>query len=88
MLLKSTYEIVWPDGLREEFVGRETLMEMINDERKLQRITAKSTEPIRQVMREVKSALIAKPSCYIRSSRGCCSPRRAATRGADRRRSQ
>jgi superfamily II DNA or RNA helicase/very-short-patch-repair endonuclease len=54
---QTTYEFVWPDGLREEIIGREALAELITDELKLQRITAKSTEPIRQVMREVKSSL-------------------------------
>ena len=54
---QTTYEIVWPDGSREEIVGREALTELITDERKLARITAKSNEPIRQVMRSVKSAL-------------------------------
>jgi superfamily II DNA or RNA helicase/very-short-patch-repair endonuclease len=54
---QTTYEMVWPDGLREEILGREALLEIITDERKLHRITAKSTEPIRQVMREVKSSL-------------------------------
>lgn len=53
----TTYEIVWPDGLREEIVGREALLRIITDERRLARITAKSTEPIRQVMRSVRSAL-------------------------------
>src|SRR5450755_4657817 len=54
---QTTYEIVWPDGSREEIVGREALTELITDERKLARITAKSHEPIRQVMRTVKNAL-------------------------------
>lgn len=54
---QTTYEIVWPDGSREEIVGREALTELITDKRKLARITAKSHEPIRQVMRAVKSAL-------------------------------
>jgi hypothetical protein len=54
---QTTYEIVWPDGFREEIVGRDALTELITDERKLARITAKSNEPIRQVMRSVKSAL-------------------------------
>jgi superfamily II DNA or RNA helicase len=54
---QTTYEIVWPDGAREEIVGRASLLEMIKDERKLARITAKSNEPIRQVMRAVKAAL-------------------------------
>lgn len=54
---QTTYEIVWPDGLREEIVGREALTALITDERKLARITAKSNEPIRQVMRAVRDAL-------------------------------
>jgi superfamily II DNA/RNA helicase len=54
---QTTYEIVWPDGLREEIVGREAVLETIKDEKKLARITAKSNEPIRQVMRAVKEAL-------------------------------
>ncbi len=53
----TTYEMVWPDGYREEIVGREALLELIADERKLARITAKSHEPIRQVMRTVKTCL-------------------------------
>ena len=48
---QTTYEMVWPDGSREEIVGREAMLELIGDERKLARITAKSNEPIRQVMR-------------------------------------
>jgi len=54
---QTTYEILWPDGLREEIVRKNALLEMIQDERKLARITAKSTEPIRQIMRAVKVAL-------------------------------
>jgi superfamily II DNA or RNA helicase len=54
---ETTYEIVWPDGAREEFLGKESVLELIKDERKLARITAKSTEPIRQIMRTVSSAL-------------------------------
>jgi superfamily II DNA or RNA helicase len=54
---QTTYEIVWPDGAREEIVGREALKELITDERKLASITAKSNEPIRQVMRAVKESL-------------------------------
>lgn len=53
----TTYEIVWSDGAREEIVGREALLELVTDERRLARIVAKSTEPIRQVMRAVGSAL-------------------------------
>jgi superfamily II DNA or RNA helicase/very-short-patch-repair endonuclease len=54
---QTTYEMVWPDGSCDEIVGRDALMELLGDERKLARITAKSTEPIRQVMRTVKRAL-------------------------------
>lgn len=54
---QTTYEIVWPDGLREEILGKIAVLEMVKDERKLARITAKSTEPIRQVMRAVNAAL-------------------------------
>jgi hypothetical protein len=38
-------------------VGRDAILEVIKDERKLARITAKSNEPIRQVMRAVRAAL-------------------------------
>jgi hypothetical protein len=50
--------MVWPDGRREEIVGKEALLAAIRDERTLARITAKSHEPIRQVMRAVKAALV------------------------------
>lgn len=53
----TTYELHWPDGTREEIVGRDALLEVITDERKLARITAKSDEPIRQVMRLVRATL-------------------------------
>lgn len=54
---ETTYEMLWPDGSREEIVGRESFLELIKDERKLARITAKSDTSIRQVMRSVKIAL-------------------------------
>lgn len=54
---ETTYEMVWPDGRREEIIGRDALLEVIGDERKLARITAKSEEPIRQLMREIRRAL-------------------------------
>ena len=54
---ETTYEIVWPDGARQEVVGREAILEMIRDERKLANVVARSTEPIRQVMRAVRQAL-------------------------------
>jgi hypothetical protein len=53
----TRYEIVWPDGTTEELVGRDALLEVISDERKLATITAKSDEPIRQVMRLARAVL-------------------------------
>lgn len=53
----TTYEVVWPDGAREQIVGRDEFLKVNADERKLARITAKSTEPIRQMMRLVRSVL-------------------------------
>lgn len=54
---ETTYEMIWSDGSREEIVGRETLLEMLKDEKKLSRVVAKSDTSIRQVMREVRNAL-------------------------------
>jgi len=54
---QTIYEIAWPNGDREQIVGRDALLEIIGDEHKLASITAKSTEPISQVMRAVRSAL-------------------------------
>jgi superfamily II DNA or RNA helicase len=54
---ETTYEMIWPDGSHEEIAGREALLELVKDDRKLARITAKSDESIRQVMRVVKTAL-------------------------------
>ncbi len=54
---ETTYEMTWSDGSREEIVGREMLLEMLKDEKKLSRIAAKSDTSIRQIMREVKIAL-------------------------------
>lgn len=53
----TTYEMVWPDGHREEIVGRQALLALVHDERKLARITAKSDTSIRQIMRAVRAAL-------------------------------
>jgi superfamily II DNA or RNA helicase len=55
---ETTYEIVWPDGRRDEIAGRNALVALIQDERKIARITAKSDMSIRQIMRSTKSALI------------------------------
>ena len=53
----TTYEMVYLDGRRQEIVGRDALLAIINDERKLARITAKSHAPIRQVMGVVRECL-------------------------------
>ncbi|MGC2236550.1 MAG: DEAD/DEAH box helicase family protein [Pyrinomonadaceae bacterium] len=54
---ETTYEMIWTDGSREEIIGRQTLLEMLKDEKKLSRVVAKSDASIRQVMREVRNAL-------------------------------
>lgn len=54
---QTLYEIAWPDGRREEVVGREALLEVIEDERRLAHITAKSPEPIRRLMETVRHLL-------------------------------
>lgn len=51
------YEVIYPDGTRTEVVGKEKLLEIVSDERKLPVITAKSLEPIRRVMAIVKGQL-------------------------------
>jgi superfamily II DNA or RNA helicase/very-short-patch-repair endonuclease len=53
----TNYEMVWPDGSQEEIVGRDALLAIINDERKLARITAKSEVSIRKIMVTVKDVL-------------------------------
>jgi superfamily II DNA or RNA helicase len=55
---QTIYEMVWPDGSHEEIIGRDVLLGMIQDERKLARITAKSDISIRQIMRTVKTTLM------------------------------
>lgn len=54
---ETVYEMVWGDGSRQEIRGRDAILELIKDERKLCIITAKSHEPIRQIMRSVRAAL-------------------------------
>lgn len=53
----TTYEVVWPDGAREEIVGRDALLDILDDPRKLARVTAKSDASIRQIMQVVRAAL-------------------------------
>jgi superfamily II DNA or RNA helicase/very-short-patch-repair endonuclease len=54
---QTTYEVRMPDGSREEIIGREQVLALLGDERKLASVTAKSTAPIRQIMRAVKKEL-------------------------------
>lgn len=54
---QTVYEMVWPDGGREEVIGRAAILELLGDERKLASITARSDEPIRRLMREVRRLL-------------------------------
>jgi superfamily II DNA or RNA helicase len=54
---QTIYEMVWGDGSRQEIRGRDAILELIKNERKLSTITAKSHEPIRQIMRGVRAAL-------------------------------
>lgn len=54
---ETIYEMVWPDGAREEIAGRERLLELVKNERVISRIVAKSDASIRQVMRVVKRQL-------------------------------
>ena len=53
----TTYQILWPDGTREEIVGRDALLDAIRDPRKVARITAQSDASIHHVMRAVRHAL-------------------------------
>jgi superfamily II DNA or RNA helicase/very-short-patch-repair endonuclease len=53
----TIYEMIHSDGSREEITGRENLLELLKDEKKLSRVVAKSDVSIRQVMREVRVAL-------------------------------
>ncbi|WP_237324467.1 DEAD/DEAH box helicase family protein [Streptomyces sp. CBMAI 2042] len=53
----TVYEAVWPDGRREQVVGRDALLSVLGDERKLARITAQSEAPIRQVMAVTRACL-------------------------------
>ena len=54
---ETVYEMAWPDGLREEVRGRDAILEIIRDERKLALMVAKSDTSIRRVMEEVRSCL-------------------------------
>ena len=54
---ETVYEIAWPDGRREEVVGRDAVLGIINDERRLARITVRSTEPVHRLMTIVRRCL-------------------------------
>lgn len=54
---QTRYEMVWPDGSREEIVGKDAILDILKNEKKLSRVTAMSDEPIRQTMQLTKLAL-------------------------------
>ncbi|GIH59796.1 DEAD/DEAH box helicase family protein [Microbispora siamensis] len=54
---QTEYEIAWPDGTREPIVGKDALLAVLEDERKVARITATSEEPIRRIMTIVRDRL-------------------------------
>lgn len=54
---ETVFDIHWPDGRVEEIVGRDALLRIIDDERKLARITARSDESILHVVRVVAARL-------------------------------
>lgn len=53
----SVYELRWPDGQLEEIQGRDAVLALLEDERKLALVTAKSEASIRRIMRATKAAL-------------------------------
>ncbi|WP_433803545.1 DEAD/DEAH box helicase family protein [Actinomycetospora sp. CA-084318] len=54
---RTVYEIAWPDGRREEVVGREAVLRVLHDERRLARITVRSTESVHRLMSIVRRCL-------------------------------
>ncbi|MEV0593698.1 DEAD/DEAH box helicase family protein [Nonomuraea cavernae] len=54
---QTEYEIAWPDGSREQIVGKDALLEVVEDERRVAYVTATSEEPIRKVMEIVRTSL-------------------------------
>ena len=54
---QSHYKVAWPEGKTEEIIGRQGVLEILDDERRLARATAVSEEPIRQIMRTVRQVL-------------------------------
>ena len=53
----SVYELRWPDGRLEEIRGRDAVLSLLEEERKLALVTAKSEASIRRIMRATKAAL-------------------------------
>jgi superfamily II DNA or RNA helicase/very-short-patch-repair endonuclease len=54
---QTRYEILWPNGKREDIVGKDALLSVMEDESRLARITATSEEPINRVMHIVRQCL-------------------------------
>jgi superfamily II DNA or RNA helicase/very-short-patch-repair endonuclease len=59
---ETTYEVIHPDGTREEIVGREALLALLSDDRRLATVTARSEASIHHVMRAVRGALVGQAS--------------------------
>ena len=53
----SVYELCWPGGRCEEIRGRAAVLSLLEDERKLALVTAKSEVSIRKVLSATKAAL-------------------------------
>ncbi|MGW2871630.1 DEAD/DEAH box helicase family protein [Kitasatospora sp. NPDC001225] len=53
----TVYEATWPDGRREQIVGRDALLAALGDERRMARITAQSEAPIHHVMAVTRACL-------------------------------
>lgn len=54
---ETIYQFTWPSGTVEEIRGRDALLELLANPRKLAHITAKSTESIRSIVRTVRNRL-------------------------------
>lgn len=54
---QTEYEILHSDGTREQIVGKDEILAIIQNENKLATVTAKSLEPIRRVMAIVRQQL-------------------------------
>ena len=54
---QTEYQVTWPDGRVQDIVGREAILEVLEDPARLASVTAKSPQSIAQVMRATRAAL-------------------------------